>query len=81
MEVTLDKASIDAIAHQMVKILKRDMNLGNDTPEMVTTEEAAKILRISKGHMQRIGHRFPRVKGESANSKVLYVKSALLTNY
>lgn len=80
MELELSDKVIDAIAYKVAKILKRELKK-DDAPEMVTTEEAAKILRISKGHMQRIGHRFPRIKGEGANSRVLYVRSGLLMNY
>lgn len=81
MELELSDKVIDAIAYKVAKILKRELKKDDDAPEMVTTEEAAKILHISKEYMRQIGHRFPRVKGEGRNGRVLYVRSALLQNY
>ena len=67
MELELSDKVIDAIAYKVAK--------------MVTTAEAAKILHVSKEYMRQIGYRFPRVKGEGRNGRVLYVRSALLQNY
>lgn len=81
MELELSDKVIDAIAYKVAKILKRELKKDDDTPEMVTTAEAAKILHVSKEYMRQIGYRFPRVKGEGRNGRVLYVRSALLQNY
>lgn len=81
MDLELSEKTIDAIAFKVAKILKRELKKDDDAPEMVTTEEAARILHISKEYMRQIGHRFPRVKGEGRNGRVLYVRSALLQNY
>ena len=81
MELELSERVIDAIAYKVAMILKRELKKEDDVPEMVTTEEAAKILHVSKEYMRQIGHRFPRVKGEGRNGRVLYVRSALLQNY
>lgn len=49
-------------------------------PEMVTTAEAAKILRITPGRMRQIADKYPHVKqGESKQAQLLFVRSALLT--
>lgn len=81
MEMELSQKTIDAIAYKVVKILKREMKQADEIPEMVSTAEAAKILNITPEYMRAIGSRFPRVKGEGRNGRVLYVRSALLQNY
>ena len=81
MEIELSQKAMDAIAYKVAKILKHELLKENKEPDLVTTAEAAEILHITKEHMRRIGSRFPRVKGEGRNGKVLYVRSALLENF
>ena len=81
MEMELSQKTIDAIAYKVAKILKRELKQADELPEMVSTAEAAKILNIAPEYMRAIGSRFPRVKGEGRNGRVLYVRSALLQNY
>ena len=81
MEVELSKKSMDELAYKVAKILKHELKSTDDVPELVTTAEAAEILHVTKDYMRAIGARFPRVKGEGRNGRVLYVRSALLQNY
>lgn len=51
-------------------------------PEMVTTEEAARILHITPGRLRHIKNRFPHVKaGGAKQGKLLFKRDALLENY
>ena len=81
MEMELSQKTIEAIAYKVAKILKRELEQADELPERVSTAEAAKILNITPEYMRAIGSRFPRVKGEGRNGRVLYVRSALLQNY
>lgn len=81
MEMELSQKTIDAIAFKVAKILKRELKQADEIPEMVTTAEAARILNVTPEYMRAIGSRFPRVKGEGRNGRVLYVRSGLLKNY
>lgn len=72
-EVTLDYATIKAIASEVAKIIKRD-----ELPELVTTEQAASILGISPARMRQIKDKFPHVKkGTDKQGKLLFSKKAL----
>lgn len=67
------------VAHMVWKSIKKDME---KEPEMVTTEEAAKILGISPGRMRRIKDRFPHLKaGDSTRGRLLFKRDALLNEY
>lgn len=67
------------VAHMVWKSIKKDME---KEPEMVTTEEAAKILGISANHLRRIKDRFPHVKaGENVQGKLLFKRDSLLESY
>lgn len=51
-------------------------------PEMVTTEEAARILHITPDRLRHIKDRFPHVKsGGAKQGKLLFKRDALLENY
>ena len=81
MEIELSKSCMDELAYKVAKILKRELKNNDDLPELVTTAEAAKIHHVTTDYMRTIGERFPRVKGEGRNGRVLYVRSALLEHY
>ena len=77
MEVTLDKATIDAIAQRVAHIIKKSIK-DDEPPEMVTAKEAAAILHISPDRMRRIKDRFPYVKSDGHAGRLLFVRKALL---
>ena len=81
MELT--KRQIDEIAYRTaVIVIKKLKEQQDDVPEMVTTEEAARILNVTPGHMRRIQHKFPHIKsGENKQGKLLFVRDALLQHY
>lgn len=82
MELELTQRCIDEIAHKVAQILARKMKEKAASEEMVTTEEAARILHVSTAHMRRIASRFPHIKqGEQKQGKLLFVRDALLKNY
>lgn len=81
MEMELSQKCMDAIAYKVAKILKHELKKEDAVPELVSSAEAAKILNISKDRLRHIGHRFPRIKGEGRNGRVLYIRSKLLENY
>ena len=85
MEIELSNKVIDAIAYKCAQIVYRKLREaeGKDLPEMVTTKEAAAILKISPDRMRKIAHRFPHIKqGDNARvGKLLFVRDALLKNY
>ena len=73
-EVTLDYETIKAIAKEVARIIKRD-----EMPDMVTTEQAASILGISKSRMRQIKDKFPHIKkGADKQAQLLFKKSALI---
>ena len=81
MEMELSQKTIDAIAYKVAKILKHELKKEEDLPEFVNSAEAARILNISQDRLRHIGHRFPRIKGEGRNGRVLYIRSKLVENY
>lgn len=51
-------------------------------PEMVTTEEAARILNISPSRLRHIKDRFPHIKnGGNKQGKLLFIRDALIEKY
>lgn len=85
MEIELSQKVIDAIAYKCAQIVFKKLreSEGKDLPEMVTTKQAAEILKISPDRMRKIAHRFPHIKqGDNARvGKLLFVRDALLQNY
>jgi hypothetical protein len=50
--------------------------------DLVTTEEAARILGITPDRLRHIKNRFPHVKGgEKQQGKLLFKRDALLASY
>ena len=87
MKIELDPKTIDAIAYKAgriaaklaVKMLKEQQE---DVPEMVTTEEAARMLGITPGRMRQIKNRFPHTKsGECRQGKLLFKRDSILQAY
>ena len=81
MELELSQKTIDAIAYKAATIVVKKLNDKKNEilPEMVTTKEAAAILKITPGRMRQIAARFPHIKqGENKQSKLLFVREALL---
>ena len=82
MEITLSKRDRDAIVHDLRVALLQDikkMMLNEQPPEMVTTEEAAKILGIGPKRMRDIADRYPHIKrGDTPQSPLLFLRSALI---
>jgi len=82
MEITLSQHDINAIAYQVATILAKRIKQQNEQPEMVTTAEAASILRISPQRMRQIADRYPHIKqGENKQGKLLFVRKSLIENY
>ena len=73
-QVTLDYPTIQAIAKEVAKLLRRER-----MDEMVTTEEAAAILGITPSRMRQIKDKFPHAKkGASMQGRLLFRKADLL---
>ena len=51
-------------------------------PELVTTEEAARILHITPDRLRHTKEKYPHVKqGENKQGKLLFVRDALVQTY
>ena len=75
---------IDAIAYRVAVILThklKDELASRELPEMVGVSEAAKILNISASRLRHIKDKFPHVKSEGKQGRILFIRSALLENY
>ncbi len=76
-----EKISYEKFIDDLAKSVARRIEEAPKT-ELVTTEEAAKILGITPNSMRKIKDRFPHIKGgENKQGKLLFVKDALLKNY
>ena len=74
---------LDDVARKVAHLVRKDMEkeLAKE-PEMVSTEEAARILSISPRRLRELKDRFPHIKsGESKQGKLLFVRNALLREY
>lgn len=86
MEITLSKRDRDAIVYELRLALRKDLKeLVSNTrqPELVTTNEAARILNITPGRLRQIvctdPDRYPHTKtGSSKQAKLLFNRSALI---
>ena len=73
-EVRLDYPTIQAIAREVARILRRD-----ELPDMVTTEEAASILGITPARMRQIKGRFTHIKkGADMQGRLMFEKADLI---
>lgn len=63
------------VGKNLAKVMK-------EQPEMVSTQEAARILGISADRLRHIKDRFPHTKGGgSEQGRLLFVRDALLEKY
>ncbi len=80
--VTYDRFLNDLSKKVAYLVWQRIQDSMKKEPEMVSTEEAARILSISPDRLRRIKDRFPHTKaGDNKQGKLLFVRSALLTEY
>lgn len=61
--------------------LKNSKSLNIDSAEYVNCNEAARILGISSVRMRARKDDFPHIKGNGQQGRLLFLKSALLSNY
>jgi uncharacterized protein (DUF2461 family) len=73
---------LDDVAKKVAFLVWKDINKKMaEQPEMVTTEEAARILNITPDWLRHIKDRFPHIKtGDTKQGKLLFVRDALLTS-
>ena len=74
---------LDDVARKVAYLVRKDMQkeLAKE-PEMVSTEDAAKILSITPRRLRELKDRFPHIKsGENKQGKLLFVRDALLREY
>lgn len=63
------------VSKQLKKEAKKD-------PELVSTEEAARILNITPDRLRHTKEKYPHVKqGENKQGKLLFVRDALVQSY
>lgn len=76
-----DKEFVEAVAEKVAGIVLAAIRqeIG---PDLVDTEEAARILSISPSRLRHIKDRFPHVKvGGTKQGKLLFKRSALMPQY
>lgn len=79
MEIELSQRQIDAIAYKCALIIAKKLKETEVIPEMVTTSEAARILKVTPATMRRIADRYPHIKqGDSKQSKLLFYSKNLV---
>lgn len=84
MEISLSPRTIRAIAERVVLLLqrqteKKEAEQAMNNPEMVSTKEAASILKVTPRTLRRNAWRYPHIKGQSG--RLLFIKSQLLEKY
>lgn len=74
---------LEDVSRKVAYLVSKNIKAANETaPDMVSTEEAAKILGITADRMRHIKDKFPHVKaGDSKQAKLLFVRSSLLSSY
>ena len=79
MEIELSERQINEIAYKAAVIIVKKLREKNETPEMVSTKEAANILRITPKRMREIADNYPHVKtGDAKNSRLLFERKSLI---
>lgn len=82
MEYTLNTRQIDEIAYKTALIVERrlaERMKKKEQPEMVSTNEAARILNITPGRMRQIAHKYPHIKkGDSKQGQLLFDRKSLI---
>ncbi len=74
---------LDDVSRKISLLVERRLRERLDTaPEMVTTEEAARILKITPDRLRHIKDRFPHTKsGSKQQGKLLFKRDALIQAY
>ena len=86
MEITLSSRQMDELAYKIALILdKRQRERSKETkqPELVPTNEAARILGITPDRLRHIvcqdPTRYPHIKrGDTSRSQLMFVRDELL---
>ena len=81
MEMTLDKATIKAIAQQTADILERRMRK-HEAPEYITCKEAATLRGIKPQRMREIADQFPHIKlvnGEK-QGRLMFLREGIINS-
>ena len=81
--VTLDNKTIKTIAQETAKIVMGELKKDKENKkELVSAEEAARILGISKNYLRNIKDRFRYVRsGGSSAGRLLFEKDSLMEGY
>ncbi len=77
MKIELDDKSIDKIARRIVELQRS--GTANDM-EMLSTQEAAQMLKISTDRIRHLKDKFPHIRVGGANGRLLFYKSGII-NY
>lgn len=79
MRIELSEKSCEMIAQKLAVIIKgEDVN---PQCELLTTKEAAAMLKISADRMRKLKDKFPHVKsGSKDQSKLLFLKSGIINS-
>lgn len=74
---------LDDISRKVAFLVeKRISEKMSSTPELVTTEEAARILNITPDRLRHIKDRFPHIKSsENQQGKLLFKRDSLIEGY
>lgn len=90
METILSKRDRDYIVQQLRLALRKDLQemvagVCRQEPEMVTTNDAAKLLGITPDRLRHIvcedPHRYPHIKrGDGCHGRLMFVRDSLLSN-
>ncbi|MBQ7735082.1 MAG: hypothetical protein IJT61_03990 [Bacteroidales bacterium] len=83
MEVTLSSRQMDELAYKTAVVLAKLLKKQDEKPDLVPTNEAARILGITPDRLRHIvcqdPTRYPHVKrGDSSRSRLMFVRDALL---
>lgn len=81
-QIKLDRASILAIAQQVVSLLDaRQRQEKKQKRCMLTTTQAANVLGITPARLRQVKDRYPHCKGSSAQQGRLYFDLSDYLNY
>lgn len=71
MKIELDDKTIEKLASRIVEMSKE-----TDEKELISTIEAARLLRVSPDRMRKIKDKYPHIKvGQNGQSRILFYKS------
>ena len=73
MKVELDDKSIDKLARRIIELQKV-----KSEDELLTTHEAAKLLKVSPDRIRHLKDKFPHVKlGESEKGRLMFYRRGI----